>query len=569
MADNLMAKDYTKRNANPGFGYAGGTQDILTAYNGLNHRGASIRYSVEQNLLQQQLEHLYELKRILIQQEDDFFELFGIRDEKSRKNSFKILKDKIESWNATGAVNLINDASKNNIFYKGLGAIKQLAIEAELNEEDWDGLIEQTLQSVDAQELRLILEETDNLAKVMNAIIDSKQKFATGKNSPLARIRVYLDDDKIIIDGDKDNVSLTLQNKLVGKMKKHLGLDKKPQQVKPKYNFEQMFEDLFLQTGINPEGQKYIKMAIRDNFTYTSILNDYAFNSNTSQIKGFLGEIYNNAFLYFMANGDRAKKEALDRITPTGSMRELAGSRPELVIDTWLYGIGIQVKNYEKNKVMRDGFTFRNDMGAGELVTNKLQLESEGTSNWASVGDILLNFFTAYDYNQDYGKTGKLSQEMMASAAYEYWKKTRARMADKIRDQAAFTNILLPYAAQLMGVERSFSTENGLFVKDETYHNTFFNISGNYIPSSVLIQAVIDSVEKKTSKKSFSSLLELQARFKSHELSKYDKWSPDIDNNVVAEIFKNRKKYADSSKVEYTLTLNMDELVNNLLKYID
>ena len=569
MVDNLMATDYTKRNANPGFGYAGGTQDILTAYNGLNHRGANIRYSAEQNLLQQQLEHLYELKQILIQQEDDFFELFGIRDEKSRKNSFKLLKDKIERWNATGAVNLINDASKNNIFYKGLGAIKQLAIEAELNEEDWDGLIEQTLQSVNEQELRSILEETNNLAKIMNAIIDTKQKFATGKNSSLAKIRVYLEDDKIIIDGDKDNVSLTLQDKLVEKMKKHLGLDKKPRQVKPKYNFEQMFEDLFLQTGINPEGQKYIKMAIRDDFTYTSILNDYAFNSNTSQIKGFLGEIYNNAFLYFMASGDKAKKEALDRITPTGSMRELAGNKPELVIDTWLYGIGIQVKNYEKNKVMRDGFTFKNDIGAGELVTNKLQLESQGTSNWASVGDILLNFFTAYDYNQDYGKTGKLSREMMASEAYKYWKKTRARMADKIRDQAAFTNILLPYAAQLMGVERSFDTENDMFVKDETYHNTFFNISGNYIPSSVLIQAVIDSVEKKTSKKSFGSLLELQARFKSHELSNYDKWSPDIDNNVVAEIFKNRKKYADSSKIQYTLTLNMNELVSNLLKYID
>jgi hypothetical protein len=45
MAENLMATPWTERNAAPGFGYAGGTQDILTAYNGLNHRGANIRYA--------------------------------------------------------------------------------------------------------------------------------------------------------------------------------------------------------------------------------------------------------------------------------------------------------------------------------------------------------------------------------------------------------------------------------------------------------------------------------------------------------------------------------------------
>lgn len=568
MAKNLVVRPREERDAPPGFGYAGGTQDILTAYNGLNHRGANIRYAKSQPLLQEQLDNLYKLKQTLIKQEEKFFDLFGIKDEKDRKNSFIKLKDKIKEWNDTGAANLINDASKNNIFYKGLGAIKQLAIEAELEEEDWNGLIESTLQSIGEKELVTILDETDNLAKILNTIIDTKQKFGTGKNSSLANIRVYLQDDKIIIEGDKDKVSPTLQDKVVKKIKKHLGLDNKPRKVQPKYDFEKMFEDLFLQTGIDQKGQKYIKMAIKENFDYTSILNDYAFNSNTSQIKGFLGEIYNNAFLYFMANGEQARKDALDRITPTGSMRELAGNKPELVIDTWLYGIGIQVKNYEKNKVLKEGFTFRNDMGAGEFITNKLQLGSKGTSNSASVGDVLLNFFTAYDYNQDFGKTGKLSKRVKKSKGYEYWKKTRARITDKIRDQEAFTNIILPYAEKLMGIERSFGTDNGMFVNKEMYQNTFFNISGNYIPSSVLIQAVIDIIEKKTGKKSFGSLLSLQARFKSHELSKYDKWHPRVDNNIVAQVFKDRKEYADSSQIAYTLTLNMDELVNHLLDYI-
>jgi hypothetical protein len=35
---------WTLRNSDPGFGYAGGTQDILTAFNGLHHRNWTNRY---------------------------------------------------------------------------------------------------------------------------------------------------------------------------------------------------------------------------------------------------------------------------------------------------------------------------------------------------------------------------------------------------------------------------------------------------------------------------------------------------------------------------------------------
>jgi hypothetical protein len=35
---------WTNRTADPGFGYAGGTQDILTAFNGLHHRSWTKRY---------------------------------------------------------------------------------------------------------------------------------------------------------------------------------------------------------------------------------------------------------------------------------------------------------------------------------------------------------------------------------------------------------------------------------------------------------------------------------------------------------------------------------------------
>jgi hypothetical protein len=83
-----------------------------------------------------------------------------------------------------------------------------------------------------------------------------------------------------------------------------------------------MFIELFETLSITPTGQRYIKMALRG---YKNVLDDYALNSNPSQIKGFLGEVYNNAFLYFMADGNESGKAALDRITPTGAILNTKG----------------------------------------------------------------------------------------------------------------------------------------------------------------------------------------------------------------------------------------------------
>jgi hypothetical protein len=45
MPENLVKTPWKKRSALPGFGYAGGVQDILSAYNGLHHRKAEVRYN--------------------------------------------------------------------------------------------------------------------------------------------------------------------------------------------------------------------------------------------------------------------------------------------------------------------------------------------------------------------------------------------------------------------------------------------------------------------------------------------------------------------------------------------
>ena len=41
----MITTPWQERSAYPGFGYAGGVQDILSAYNGLHHRTSQVRYN--------------------------------------------------------------------------------------------------------------------------------------------------------------------------------------------------------------------------------------------------------------------------------------------------------------------------------------------------------------------------------------------------------------------------------------------------------------------------------------------------------------------------------------------
>ena len=557
MEEDLITASWKKRNAPPGFGYAGGFQDILTAYNGLNHRGANKRYKDNQDLLQAQIDHLTALKEQLEREEDRFFDIFGIRCD-DKKESFAQLKNKIKQWNSTGADKLINDARVGNDFYRILQVFRQQASFAEITDEEWNSLLTEAL-SEDTTLIDRLTTDDDviNVPEILNKILKGK-KFATkGKSSLIDNIIITLDEQgKITVKSERGKISASMQLKLVKELREHLKKEKA--NVKAAYDTKKMFNDAFnilesMQNGISSEAQQYIKKALT--LKGKSALENYALNSSVNQIKGFLGEVYNNAFLLFMSNGNLS---AIEKITPTGHILNTKGD--QLVIDTWLDGFGIQVKNYEKNKVMNKGFTVTKDYNAYYFITEVLQMSpTNNTSNTASVADILLNFFTAYDYNRDYGSSS-------TPDGYKFWQDARARMDKKYKDANAFTNIMMPYLDKLIGIDQAFETKDGMFLltdEQRYFTNTFFNISGNYIPSSFVVQAIIDNIQKK--KDSIMADI-ITAQFEtSYTKSSLDVWNPDITNNDVMTVFGKRDKYAASTKIKYTLTLDVNKIANQLL----
>jgi predicted nucleotidyltransferase len=173
----------------------------------------------------------------------------------------------------------------------------------------------------------------------------------------------------------------------------------------------------------------------------------------------------------------------------------------------------------------------------------------------------LLNFFTAYDYNQDYTTE---DPSLAGTDAYKFWRQARDRMDSKFSDSTALTNILRPYIDKIIGVDRIFASEQ-IFIPDEQgqyFRNAFFNISGEYIPSSAIIQAIIDQLNKKKT----ASLADMvTATFSAtHSGSGPERSNPNITNNMVTQVFGDRLAYAENTTIRYDLTIDVARLVEQI-----
>ena len=333
------------------------------------------------------------MKAELERQEDEFFELFGIKG-KDKKESFKKLKDKIDAWNNTGAKALINDSAKDNEFYLVFQEMQRFAVMAEFPTDTWDNILNSVFRTVEGEEwIEDMIANDANIATLLNAIVEKKVFATGGRSSLIDNIKVSMDSKgKITVTSEREKITPSMQMKIKKALDDYI--EKNESKFKPNYDFRAMFEAAYKRVSISEEGKRCITLALRD---YKDVYSLYAFASNDKAIKGFLGEVYNNAFLYFMAGENEQNKEVLRRITPTGKV--LNEKSKEIIIDTWLDGIGIQVKNYETNKIENKGFRVHDSYDAYHFITDVLQLD---TTEDFTIGNILLNFFSAFDYNRRY-----------------------------------------------------------------------------------------------------------------------------------------------------------------------
>lgn len=261
---------------------------------------------------------------------------------------------------------------------------------------------------------------------------------------------------------------------------------------------------------------------------------NYDLNKSEASIKGFLGEVHTTVFLkYLFPNAE---------IRATGNLRTLA-KREEIPIDVVMNGVGFQIKNYS---ILRGAARFTNSlvqkensgMGMSNFVTRRLRAEED-------IAKILIDFFGAYQYNQP-----------IEGVASEGFKDTYNKFGSSINGvKSVFDN----YIDNILKVSDVFGTGNDtVFGDEDLYFNTFFVIADKIVPSSAILQSIINLVSGYGDKQLIDT---------SYSISQPIKEGPKYTLGQEQES-PNYNEFANYIKVNWNIFLRVEEIVELAIRSI-
>lgn len=213
----------------------------------------------------------------------------------------------------------------------------------------------------------------------------------------------------------------------------------------------------------------------------------YSVTRSSASVRGFLGEIANNAILRSLLNDVTGKM-----VIPTGSLLRNVKGRQEIPIDTVIKKamevFHIQVKNY----TLYDGVvTFSYINQADHLITSRAHMPLDNT-----VGTILTQFFGAFHFNQPFSSevySEKALQEgYMSVAQYRDWIYSEFQSPSSY---SALSKIFSANIDRIIKLDDVFNVKrNNFFGTPQLYINSFFRINKYYIPASLIIQAIMNTI---------------------------------------------------------------------------
>ena len=265
----------------------------------------------------------------------------------------------------------------------------------------------------------------------------------------------------------KGNISNTYKTRLAQIFNKLVKEEEKKIEIKTA-QYSNMITDIantiISMSGISGEPAEYLRYEIEGEMRdKKKRFFQYGYAQNPLVIKGFLGEIYWNAFFSYMMQMKGAS-------VPTGIVKDQSGK--SITIDMVVKGFGFQIKNY--NIDAQGEVAFHGNMGAGNLIVNRAQI---------SPSDALLYLFGTWAYNQP------------TDNATEEYRGLYSEIEETIRESSSIFQL---YADRIIGLDKQFSAKAnqlGLYQKENLYYNSFFLINTKMVPGSSIIQAIIDSMQ--------------------------------------------------------------------------
>lgn len=225
----------------------------------------------------------------------------------------------------------------------------------------------------------------------------------------------------------------------------------------------------------------------------------YDVNSSEASIKGFLGEIHAYSAMKYLFSSNN--------LAATGNIRDLKGQ--EIPIDLVFNSCGFQIKNYRITNKGRSVFQYEGK--AGNFIEQRIQPEQ-------TLGDLLTTFFGLYGYHPEGSKFSEMASPLLVQ-------------------NGVIPKIFNAHLDNVMRISSIFSNRAGidkLFGINKTYYNTFFLVGNTLVPSSAIIQAMIDEIRED---RDFRSTVHAKWYFEKDEGKKVSKEIPNqLANRITVNL---------------------------------
>lgn len=419
-----------------------------------------------QGFFDKRIYELQGLKTALLSSEMQFFN--QLRLVGSPRQCLDELQRRINSWNASGAGNLIN-GNVNNIIQRLMGLFSSVDIE-ELGQKYGDELIQQqifkeiALEDGEEDINKMLVNFAQWVASASGKGTRGSVKMGEDGEAVFTGILQYIEiiknengKFKLVFKGNISNTYkvrlASIFNKMVEDEEKKIGIRSAD------YNTmkSEIASQILSMSGVGGDIAFYLRHEIEQRFF------QYGYAQNPLVIKGFLGEVYWNGFFSYLM-------QTPGSTVPTGVVKDQSGK--SITIDMVVKGFGFQIKNY--NIDARGEVTFHGAMGAGNLIVNRAQI---------TPSDALLYLFGTWAYNQP-----------VEGATPEY-QATYSEIENIVQKSSA---VFQMYADRIIGLDKEFAAKKnklGLYQQENLYYNSFFLINTKIVPGSSIIQAMIDSMQ--------------------------------------------------------------------------
>lgn len=438
----------------------GAVNSVLNSYN--NNQGS---------FFDSRIDDLKDLRDECLTSEINFFSSIGYNDPNPKRN-LEQLQQKITEWNNCGAA----DIMMNQV----LDICSEIM--AKYNGIDFDEVITAFSNNVATdyllQDIAINDETEEELKNQFFNLLSGKEEELTGSGFNKKKFNQYVTitkfNGRLKISFNK-NMSPYYQTRFAQIYND--SIRKMPQDTIEQYSLteikvrdfhdgtgeavEGLVQDIMttIQTRIKFPASYYISQEIGQNFEH------YGIARNIVVIKGFLGEIYWNAFFHWLG---------YDSI-PTGVVKDLKNR--SIAIDMILHNAGFQIKAYNISK--EGTVTFHGNNLAANFIQDRAQVESP-------LSEILIELFGMWSYNTP------------VSYATQDYKNFYQNLENTILNMDSVFQI---YSDRIIGLDRKFGVSNTNLPffdnGEDLYFNSFFLINDKVVPSSSILTAIIDSFEQK------------------------------------------------------------------------